>query len=278
MEHVTFSRLKYFIVALFFLGVAQLNQAQTIVSSDDFENYQGFGNIPTLYGGGMRVYSTHGNSVSKGLCINFNPFISKDSTITPASPVLTSGCAFHFEYRFATYIGSVAGTPYDLNTDALEIYAAVAGSSSFGTPLLVINANNHISSLDFVDQFIDLSSFEGQSVQIKIKGIRGTGSEFWLDTDNFRIESPNVTLTAAKPATETLNIYPNPANDLVTIELNAFSAPVKVEILNSLGIPVYKRTLTGLSTQLNLEELPKGIYYIRITGAGKNRLEKLVLR
>jgi len=64
----------------------------------------------------------------------------------------------------------------------------------------------------------------------------------------------------------------------VTIELNAFSAPVKIEILNSLGTSVYKRTLSGISTQLNLEELPKGIYYIRITGAGKNRLEKLVLR
>jgi hypothetical protein len=260
------------------LVLSSFSFAQTTINSDDFESYQGFGTIPSGYGGGMKVYSTHGSASSKGLCINFSQFVTRDSTITLASPVLPAGCTFHFDYRYATYIGSFPGSGYDLTTDALEIYVAPSGSSNFGAPLLTINASNHITSVNFVNQSVDLSAFEGQSVQIKMKGIRGTSNDFWLDTDNFSIESPTITSTATSFQPETVNVFPNPANDIVNIHAGSYNHPVKVEILNMLGASVLKRTLNNVTTQLNVDELPRGIYYVKLSADGKESLKKLVLR
>ncbi len=279
MKNFTLYRLVRSILSVLFLTSSLILSAQTTIYLEDFESYQGFGTIPTNFGGGMRVYSTHGTTSTKGLCINFSQFVSKDSSITTATSVLPAGCTFHFDYRFATYIGSTAGSGYDLTTDVFEVYAAIAGSGNFGSPLLTINASNHTTSVNFASQTVDLSSFEGQSVQIKVKGVRGTVNDFWLDTDNYRIETNTPTSIAIEPTSlESMNVYPNPANDVINVNFAHFSNPVKVEIMNMLGATVLKKTLNTASSQINLEELPKGIYYLRVLGAGKENLKKIVLR
>jgi hypothetical protein len=274
----SFSFLRSMISGLLMISSIILS-AQTTIYLDDFESYQGFGNIPTNFGGGMRVYATHGAASTKGLCINFSQFVSKDSSITPASAVLPAGCAFQFDYRYATYIGSFPGSGYDLTTDVFEVYVAVAGSGDFGSPLLTINASNHSTSVNFVSQSVDLSSFEGQSVQIKVKGVRGTVNDYWLDTDNYRIETTIPTSIAVEPTSlESINVFPNPANDVINVNFAHFNNPVKVEIMNMLGATVMKKTLNSASSQINLEELPKGIYYFKILGTEKDILKKVVLK
>lgn len=253
--------------------------SQTNLYLDDFESYQGFGNIPTNFGGGMKVYATHGTSSSKGLCINFSQFVSKDSAITPASDILPAGCTFQFDYRYATYIGSFPGSGYDLTNDAFEVYAGIAGSGNFGSPLLTINASNHTTSLNFSSQSIDLSAFEGQSVQIKVKGIRGASNDFWLDTDNYKIVSDLTTsICKTQNAIDEILIYPNPTNSVLNINLGTINNPTKVELLNMLGAIVLKKTIYSTTSQLNVEDLPKGIYYLKISGSDKNTLRKVVLK
>lgn len=70
-------------------------QAQTNIWSDNFESYEGTGSIPASFGGGMRVYSSHGTTNSKALCIQFSPFKSADSTITPALGPITPEVVSH---------------------------------------------------------------------------------------------------------------------------------------------------------------------------------------
>ncbi|MFM2285095.1 MAG: hypothetical protein RLZZ543_592, partial [Bacteroidota bacterium] len=103
-------------------------------------------------------------------------------------------------------------------------------------------------------------------------------NDFWLDTDNFNIVSPTVTAINTALQTEEVNVFPNPANDIVNIHTGTFSQPVKVEILNMLGAAVLKKTLHTSTSQLNVDELPRGIYYLRINQNGKEHLRKLVLR
>ena len=263
-------------IALSIVFLSNASKAQTITYSNDFESYQGFGNIPATFGGGMKVYATHGTSTSKALCINFSQFVSKDSTITPASPILPAGSSFHFDYRYVTYAGGFVSFDYILTTDVLYIYVAPAGSSDFGNPLLTINANNHVNSINFSNQTVDLSDFAGQSVQIKIKGIRGASDDFWLDTDNFSIQS---NATSIAPATSKLEcvVYPNPTSEKLSINLPEFKNPVSIEILNLLGATVLKTTLLESNSSIRIDSLNKGIYYAKINVEGKEFIQKFVI-
>jgi hypothetical protein len=270
--------LKYTLLSIVLIMICFHNssKAQTITYSNDFESYQGFGNIPATFGGGMKVYATHGTSTSKGLCINFSQFVSKDSTITPPSPILPAGSTFHFDYRYVTYAGGFVSFDYILTTDVLYVYVAPAGSSNFGNPLLTINANNHVNSINFSNQTVDLSSFAGQSVQIKIKGIRGVSNDFWLDTDNFSIQSD---VTSISPESSKANciIYPNPASEKLSINLPDFKNPVSIEILNLLGATVLKTTLLESNSTIRIDALNKGIYYVKGNVEGKEFIQKFVI-
>jgi hypothetical protein len=264
------------ILALFMGCFDNSTKAQTITYSNDFESYQGFGNIPATFGGGMKVYATHGTSTSKALCINFSQFVSKDSTITPASPILPAGSRFNFDYRYVTYAGGFVSFDYILTSDVLYVYVAPAGSSNFGNPLLTINANNHVNSINFSNQSVDLNSFAGQSVQIKLKGIRGASDDFWLDTDNFTIQS-DVTSIATENSKSDCIIYPNPTSEKLSINIPTFKNPVHIEILNVLGATVLKTTLVESNSTIRIDALKKGIYYVKGNVDGKEFIKKLVI-
>jgi hypothetical protein len=249
-----------FVSLLFFTSIS----AQTTVWSNDFESYQGFGDIPAGYGGGMRVYATHGEANSKGLCINFSQFKSVDSTITPATPIIPAGSVFKFSYRYVYYIGSNPGSPYSLNSDALEIYIRIAGTNDFGSPLLVINSANHIESLGFAMQSIDLEAFTGESIEIKIKGIRGNVDDFWLDTDNFLVESTEPNSLFKMRLQEGINVFPNPATQRINFQFENENSMRFIEVYNVNGSLVLKQFVPFLYNQISISMLTKGVYSGRV--------------
>ena len=70
-------------------------------------------------------------------------------------------------------------------------------------------------------------------------------------------------------------IAPNPANNVLTIQMQA-GAYTDLTITNSLGETVQQQPITAALTQLNLNQLAPGIYYIRFTGAGNTVVKKFV--
>ena len=155
----TFMKNVFVILSLLF-SISSFSQIE--YWSDGFESYQGFGDLPENYTGGMRVYFGHGFISDNGLCINFSQFKSVDSTITPPSGVLGNDAVFKFRYRYANYIAGTASSAYEMNSDILEVYAAIAGSNDFGSPLLTIDNSTHIPTLEFAPIEVDLSVFSGE--------------------------------------------------------------------------------------------------------------------
>ncbi len=253
-------QISLFVILLFsFNSFSQIN-----FYSDDFESYQGFGDIPAEYAGGMRVYSNHGFMSQKSLCINFSQFKSVDSTMTPPSAVLSDDALFKFRYRYASYIAGNAFSGYELNSDILEIYASIAGSNDFGAPLLTIDNSTHETSLEFAPIEIDLSAFSGQSVQIKVKGIRGAVEDFWLDMDDFIIEGsePN---SLRPQSNEAFKFWPNPAKDIINIIALDFTSVVKIIGID--GKTLIQETLAPKNNLIDLSELKAGIYFIQLSNS-----------
>ncbi len=69
-----------------------------------------------------------------------------------------------------------------------------------------------------------------------------------------------------------LNIYPNPASDIVIIE-NAENS--KISIINMLGQVVFSQTLNNNNIKLNVSQIPNGTYLIRVENNNEVITKKL---
>ncbi len=80
---------------------------------------------------------------------------------------------------------------------------------------------------------------------------------------------------------ESINIYPNPAQNTLVIEKNgAAGGTLVVELFNLIGEKVYSSNIensTGtFKKTLNIEDVPAGIYFVYLNSADKHWIYKLV--
>lgn len=71
-----------------------------------------------------------------------------------------------------------------------------------------------------------------------------------------------------------LNIYPNPAQNFVTVE--GVDQASNVIILNSLGTEVLHQKI-NMSGRINIQQLPKGLYVVKVVNAQNERTSKLIV-
>ena len=90
--------------------------------------------------------------------------------------------------------------------------------------------------------------------------------------------------TAAFPTFSNIRLFPNPANNLLNIELKeATDALVKLELFNPAGIPVFSTTWEATPEEfhqksLAAELIPNGIYFFRITNGEQEETGKIIIR
>lgn len=73
-------------------------------------------------------------------------------------------------------------------------------------------------------------------------------------------------------------LYPNPTFGLLNLELRNFNeAPTTIEITNTLGQVVLSKSITENHTQINVNDLSKGICFISIISEGKKTTQKLII-
>ncbi len=70
-----------------------------------------------------------------------------------------------------------------------------------------------------------------------------------------------------------LNVYPNPAKDVLNIEV-AKGLEATIEILNTLGQLIREEDLIQNKKEINVKDLPEGIYFLQIKREGKVLINK----
>jgi len=78
-----------------------------------------------------------------------------------------------------------------------------------------------------------------------------------------------------------LTVYPNPIRSIATINFESRSTSANIEILNTIGAIVMNKTISPAygnvySEQIDMKNLPTGIYYAKITSASGNGIVKLI--
>lgn len=72
-------------------------------------------------------------------------------------------------------------------------------------------------------------------------------------------------------------VYPNPANNIVTIQLPGFKGKSDLSMFDVNGHVVLQREVTAVNTQLDISSLPPGVYIIRIkNGVTEVNMTKII--
>ena len=82
--------------------------------------------------------------------------------------------------------------------------------------------------------------------------------------DNALEESDNVTIP----------VYPNPAHDIVFVGANNDSPVQHIELYDITG----RKVLTSTDTEINVSELPKGVYFVTVFIENRKIVEKIIVK
>ena len=78
-------------------------------------------------------------------------------------------------------------------------------------------------------------------------------------------------------ATDQINIYPNPANELVNIECQALHETASIQITDVLGKTIKQVQTKTMRTSIDVSDLMNGVYLITIVNGGKTTVQKVVI-
>lgn len=80
-------------------------------------------------------------------------------------------------------------------------------------------------------------------------------------------------------ANTALHIYPNPATDLIRVDLNGFEINgTQIIVTNAAGIEVYRTKVTSPTPSVNLSQLPAGAYQVLVSNGKERRSSRLILK
>jgi hypothetical protein len=108
--------------------------------------------------------------------------------------------------------------------------------------------------------------------------INPIGSEIVFSGLTYTSDVPNSIKYQTQP-TQLFSVYPNPANEVISIETSEMGNSLKrYTIYNMRGQVVSVRTNSGFNSQnieqLDIRELPKGVYIIELVADGKRSSQK----
>lgn len=107
----------------------------------------------------------------------------------------------------------------------------------------------------------------------------GFGNNLYIDDLEFSVLSDTREISNIS---NDISIFPNPTNGIFSIKLNDIESIQSYDILNIHGLAVYAANVVQDSSSnqidLNLDSLPKGIYFIRMNIGNQFISKKVILK
>lgn len=169
--------------------------------------------------------------------------------------ILAAGPDYNFPNVFATHANTM---------DAFYPQSAVDWcGSSYGTTCYSL----------------DISAWAGQTgIKIMFESFNRHGNNLFLD--NIEIDGP---VGIAEPGKGDLGvrIYPNPSSGIFNLYIDKGTNNIDISIYDLQGQKVYAEKIlsknSSTTKEINLSELSKGIYYIRLTTENVTQVEKIII-
>ena len=99
----------------------------------------------------------------------------------------------------------------------------------------------------------------------------------WFGTACGILEFNDLTASISSPHSQNeINIWPNPANSYVNIDLSGQNGNNEISVLDSKGSLVLKKTVSSNNVQLNISNFQQGLYFIDVNTGSNRAIKKLV--
>ncbi|MBL3658796.1 glycosyl hydrolase [Fulvivirga sediminis] len=169
-------------------------------------------------------------------------------------------------------IKRITGTRVSTYQDrAYQFTVELSDNLYFTNSYVVDRSNNTSNAQPISDNFSEKSA---RYVRITITGASGyTGT--WSSLTEFDIveNSSNTTAKSGNAMLENadngMKIYPNPASDVLNVNLSDDYSGAELSIYNNFGRMVMKKDALQAKDQINISALQAGIYYIKISHQGR---------
>ncbi len=145
----------------------------------------------------------------------------------------------------------------------IAIYSASTYQDVLSGNYILVGANDDYTDADYNPRVTSIDVSAGQKYWVQVDGSGGgvTGTFYLTMSVLSGINDASLT-------DEEIKVYPLPAEDIVTIESEAFAkcSSVKIELLDYAGRIVCQETFSDISgsLQLSLKNMPSGVYLARI--------------
>jgi hypothetical protein len=168
------------------------------------------------------------------------------------------------------------------SNDSLNVYVTtncgdtwVRHYSKTGTALATApdHLNNYTpTASEWRSEFIDLSSYIGQpNVQVRFEFYGNTGNNIQVDDINIF----DATTGIDEHGAGAVSVFPNPSSGSVHFNLPAVLENSSIRIYSALGSLAKEIAIDQTSLDIDIRDLPSGIYFYQVTGA-KTIMGKLV--
>lgn len=152
-----------------------------------------------------------------------------------------------------------------------SVYVSATGSniSDFTSQLYT-----GVTTNEWTKQTVSLADYAGQTVNIAFRHHDVTDM-FYLVIDDIRVAAGNEGISDIENSN--ISIYPNPATDMVTVGVDGADGNVNVQIVDINGRIVKEQNGNAQGMNIEVGNLSRGIYFVRLTGETVNIVRKLVL-
>ena len=132
----------------------------------------------------------------------------------------------------------------------------------------------------WTENTVDLSSYINQSVKFKFElHSDGSVTEDGFYFDDFKLTSTLSSPTLLKSIEDaSIKIYPNPANNIFSVEIPKNINAQKINFLNISGKIIKSVYKPSDKTIINVCNIPKGIYFINIYSTKKLYSKKIIIK
>jgi hypothetical protein len=241
--------------------------------------------------------------------------VNRFTVFSRASPVATTGCEARNWGHFPTatsksstgkyfvlvkitkgeYNETLAGTTTPVKFDGIRTWlfdAPPATEASFATarPIgdLTDTITNATTTSPVKTRVLRADNSGGNCVKGGVTGLRvrvevgtATAATYCPEFDEIRIGRTFTDVTSTTSAADDLNklsaqITPNPAKTNLFITLEEDAKKASVSVFDVLGRSVLSNKFSGIQSELNVENLIKGMYFINIQADGKTITQKFV--
>jgi methionine-rich copper-binding protein CopC len=175
------------------------------------------------------------------------------------------------DHKVVSYSMQVMDTTYDIT------FSVDDGTNPLSDAIIEINnqTKNTDSNGKAVYSLLEGNEFDYTITKTGFKTITGQ-----VVTDNNKIinHSMDVSTGLSKTLEQRLNIYPNPASDMLHLDWNDDINKAEVLLTNITGKTVLTKKLFDRNNSVEISNLPKGIYFITIKQGKDSYISKLLIK